>query len=266
MIKLNDLLAEAYRDFVAEDGGFMIKANDEQPPFPGFTRKTSRIDNSTLFRAELEILRSKVGVQYFRDKKATTEAVAQYVRDLEVNSSIKGGLYSRNAGRPRDNASFDEYTGLCALSVFCDLPWIARDIVNRGELTGYMFNAVTPDQPGLRNWRQGADIFFYKVCADKVPTPYELLWFVLGIFWAFTDPKGETSNALLNWVKLETLFRKLKQKQSKPTMLVYGAICDLTFAIWTAECKLRRGGVFGLMNAYFGWGNVLPRLAKELQI
>lgn len=266
MIKLNELLVEAYRDFVAEDGGMMTKANDEQDPFPGFERKTSRVDNSTLFRAQLEILRSKIGVQWNLGPKADAIALHQYVRDLEISaSSIQGGLYSRNPGR-KDNASFDEYTGLCAISVFCFMPWIAQNIVKRGEATGYMFNAVTPDQPGLRNWRQGADLFVYKTCAGVTATPYELLWFILGVFWAFKHPKGETSDALLNWVKLETVCKKLSVLDATPTQKIYGVFCDITFAIWRVECAIRRGGVKGLMMTYFGWGHVLTRIAHELKI
>jgi hypothetical protein len=263
--KANEILAEAYASYVCEDGGMGIVEGLEIAAFPPFIRRTAPIDNATLFRAELEILRSKVGVITQTNPKATREAVTRYIRDLEVPSAKDGGLYYRNPGRV-GNASFDEYLGVTALSVCIDEPAIARQICARGDKTGYLFNAEDPENPELKDWRQGIDVAAYKIAAGYAPTPYEFLWLTLGTFWAFFDPVGETSNALLNWVRLETIVMKLSRDDLNGVLKAYAVMSQILLAFWRLEAKLRRGGLVKIMQTYFGSTHPLPRLAEALEL
>lgn len=257
-------LMEFDHGYIAADGGMSLSlvrsqhpdkggTYGDREPYNGYVLRTANNDNATLFRAQYELwlARHKVArlghdIYFF-----------QYIRSLSAGYY---GLYHRNPGRSEDTNSFDEYLGITALAILFDLPGVAEDICKYGEAYGWIFDNTDPKSGDLRYWRQGIDVFTYKMASyNRTPTPYEFLWFVLGTLWGCFS-QG-TSNPLLNWTRLEAL-SYLKSHRLSFTAQYYLLGVHVMKGIAAVIFKLR-GGIGKMTQTYFGPDHPVAILANS---
>lgn len=254
------------RLYLAEDGGMglrMVAAADDagpdgdRPPFPGQTLRTIADDNPTYFRAIWELVIRRAGFK----RDGIEIKVSDYLHSLR---STQLGLFHRNPGRVERHNSFDEYSGIAMLAILFKLPQFADEICQRGEATGYIFNNVDPKDADARYWRQGIDVFQYKMASSRYcPTPYEFAWFILGTLWGLIrTPRTETSDVILVWSRVETLALLETQdmiKTKKTYMLGVYVMLGLTALI----TRLKWGGIKKILATYFGADHPIARISAS---
>lgn len=153
------------------------------------------------------------------------------------------GLLSRNRGRP-DQDAWDNYLGVCAASLLCDRPFLARSIRAYGESHCWIFQ----NEPGLKNLISGTLFRFaglvplIKMCANDAHPPSNIE--LAGLGWRLNEPADNPGSARTKWLMAlcvlytygPTLHRSLRD----------AALFQLR------TINNRYGSVRGMLEAYHG--------------
>lgn len=236
-------------DFYLSDDGLMGGGpGDFRDAFPGHTGTTVKNDNGILWAAEFYYLLD----EYKLLDQIDFDRVYKTIVSLQHENTK--GLYDRNPGRGKTLEAHDNLGAISALSVLFDLGF-ARDICDYGDTRGYFFDNTSPDQPKLKSWKQGPEVFFYKLCAYKTPHPVEFAWFVAATIHTciFHMHDGATSDGLLTWLKFKALrkvFNRMPKNLVTAIMQIGVLLCELT---WKGRLMLYTGGdgVGHLFKIYF---------------
>jgi hypothetical protein len=130
-------------------------------------------DNPILQYAVFAALCHEVGIMSDEIKAWGKEALAQ--------TRVSAGYFTRS-NDPRHAQSLNSHDNYAAISVLEPLGVEAcsTEICERGELTGYHFNSVSPNTLSIRAMRQLGDVAQYKINAGRIPNLVELAWMLIG--------------------------------------------------------------------------------------
>jgi hypothetical protein len=214
------------RDFIAGDGLMRLPYDSLREPFPGQTKTTTPNDNGILFSVYYYFLLDHHECLEPEDRERFYDSI----KSLEKNHTP--GLYNRNPGRNDDYEALDNYVAICAGSVLFDFSF-QRDICDYGDRNGYIFNNVSDSETYLHQWRQGAEIAYYQLCAGRMPQLWNLIWFYLSFVVSAFYSEEKSSEHLLTWLRLKSLERAyLKVKQGSPWFLWAYWFSFLFATIW----------------------------------
>lgn len=122
------------------------------------------------------------------------------------------GLYNRRPGYNKKKDQHDNYTAIACSVMFCEeFQLFAEEIDNYGRKHFYSYNNVPPYRFKFSCWRQGFDVFLFRVCADRYPGIINYFWFMGKIFFEFMGrgkDKNHTTSHMLSWLRFEAIGHK----------------------------------------------------------
>lgn len=204
-------------------------------------------DNGILFRAYFEYL------YLFWNQNSSNEPI----KAKEIRLTIKKlervpGLHMRNPGRTDNASSHDNTLGIVSLCVLFRIYDVIEDIIQYGLTYGFTFDARYPYKTDYTRWRQGSDVAFYKLCSDRVPMPWELLWmFGAQIYASFID-RNNSSSHLTNWLRFKTLEQLQNQTNKRSIKLIISFSMILKEAFKNSMlAKTNHKGIEAMFEMYF---------------
>lgn len=190
-----------------------------------------RSDNPVLFTVELYTVLKENYMLDEEDLERLHKAInAVAMRDKDTGKIIKG-LYTRRAGTEDDYVrkdQHDNYVGIACTSMFGkEFEKYAEAIDDFGFKHLY-HNNRKPKRNNIFTkgfWetiRQGFDIALYRMCCDRWPGIFNILWFYSKIMFEIWDFKkvqlwplkidrvsrGYTSSRILSWLRFKAIGHK----------------------------------------------------------
>lgn len=258
----NPSLVDRLKEYISEDGLVALNPNEkDHEPYGENLPRTVGNDNGILFRAYLEWLLASQGVHRF------CTWIKPLPFTLELLSAGRPGLYHRNPGRKQTPEALDNYVGivsLCALHGFLSPIY---EILQHGEENAWVYDNVNPENPDLSRWRQGSDVAFYKLCAGRVPAPWELLWLWGGIIQnSFQDPLYRTSETLMSWLRIASIDASFRTKTFKPYVWArHITLLVSKFWEWRIRRKTGGKGITRVFQEYFREPHPIGFLSRVIE-
>lgn len=175
---------------------------------------------------------------------------------------IEPGLFKREPTN-RELEAHDNYVGICFLSVIFDL-YFARQVVEYGTKTGFMYDNKNPEKPDPRTMRQGGDIALYKIAAGYFPTVWETIWLFFGIISA--SFKGSPSTMNLTWLRIQTISYAFEKHKNVTFLSGSFVLLFIASLIFNLMIRKRYGGIQGSFAKYYSDDHPIRRLAKEINL
>jgi hypothetical protein len=156
--------------YIAPDGGGKLETYDEREPFLKDAPRITRNENSQLFLVMGHIALHKLGLLTEWDKETFNRHIGL--------SRARYGVFLR---RTNDFGIRQSHDNIVAIAVGARIHNTdhARELCEHGESSGFCYSIT--EKWEIESCLQGGDVGLVKTLAGKVPTLWEMAWFIGGM-------------------------------------------------------------------------------------